>query len=91
MIYQETDQGRQIIPGKFVLRGTDEVGFEISQYDRAKTLVIDPLLIYSTYFGGGATDEAFGVAVDNSGQAYIVGRTFADLTFPIGAAVQPDC
>ncbi len=90
MIYQETDHGRQIIPGKFVLRGKDEVRFEITQYDRAKTLVIDPLLIYSTYFGGRATDEAFGVAVDNSGQAYIVGRTLADVTFPVGAAVQPD-
>jgi len=90
VIYQETDQGRQIIPGKFVLRGKDEVRFEITQYDRAKTLVIDPLLIYSTYFGGRATDEAFGVAVDNSGQAYIVGRTLADVSFPIGGAVQPD-
>lgn len=90
MIYQETDHGRQIIPGKFVLGDKDEVRFEITQYDRSKTLVIDPLLIYSTYFGGKATDEAFGISVDNSGQAYIVGRTFADLSFPIGSAVQPD-
>jgi hypothetical protein len=80
-IYQDTDHGRQIIPGKFVLGGKDEVRFEITQYDRSKTLVIDPLLIYSTYFGGRATDEAFGVSVDASGQAYIVGRTFADLSF----------
>ena len=90
VIYQETDHGRQIIPGKFVLRAKDEVGFEITQYDRSKTLVIDPLLVYSTYFGGRAADEALGVAVDNSGQAYIVGRTFADLSFPIGGAVQPN-
>ena len=90
VIYQEADHGRQIIPGKFVLRGKDEVRFEITQYDRSKTLVIDPLLIYSTYFGGKATDEALGISVDNSGQAYIVGRTFADLSFPIGSAIQPN-
>lgn len=87
-IYQETAEGRRMIAGNFVLKGADEIGFEISEYDRAKPLVIDPILVYSTYFGGAASDEALGVAVDNSGQAYVVGRTFADLTFPIGNAVQ---
>src|SRR6185295_8026730 len=87
-IYQETAEGRRMITGNFVLKGADEIGFEISEYDPAKPLVIDPILVYSTYFGGAASDEALGVAVDNSGQAYVVGRTFADLTFPIGNAVQ---
>jgi len=87
-IYQATDQGRQTIPGKFVMKSFDEVGFEIGEYDQSKPLIIDPLLIYSTYFGGKATDEAFGVSVDNSGQAYLVGRTLADTSFPIGGAVQ---
>ncbi len=87
-IYQETAEGRRMIAGNFVLKGADEIGFEISAYDPAKPLVIDPILVYSTYFGGVASDEAFGVAVDNSGQAYVVGRTLADLTFPIDNAVQ---
>ena len=87
-IYQETAEGRRMIAGNFVLKGADEIGFDISEYDPAKPLVIDPIVAYSTYFGGAASDEALGVAVDNSGQAYIVGRTFADLTFPIGNAVQ---
>ena len=87
-IYQETAEGRRMIAGNFVLKGADEIGFKISEYDPAKPLVIDPILVYSTYFGGAASDEALGVAVDNSGQAYVVGRTFADLTFPIDHAVQ---
>ena len=87
-VYQETTDGRRMIAGNFVLKGADEIAFNVGEYDRAKPLVIDPILVYSTYFGGAANDEALGVAVDNSGQAYVVGRTFADLTFPIGNAIQ---
>ena len=32
-------------------------------------------LTFSTYLGGTAEDDAFGIAVDSSGDAYIVGRT----------------
>jgi hypothetical protein len=32
-------------------------------------------LVYSTYIGGGEDDEARGIAVDTSGQAYITGTT----------------
>lgn len=32
-------------------------------------------LIYSTYLGGGSSDIAFGIAVDNSGNAYVTGET----------------
>jgi len=32
-------------------------------------------LTYSTYLGGTGEDDAFGIAVDSSGDAYIVGRT----------------
>jgi uncharacterized repeat protein (TIGR01451 family) len=32
-------------------------------------------LLYSTYLGGGLSDAGTGIAVDNAGNAYIVGRT----------------
>jgi hypothetical protein len=38
-------------------------------------------LIYSTYLGGSSNDEAAGIAVDGSGNAYIVGQT-ASTNFP---------
>lgn len=42
-----------------------------------RTLVIDPVLRYSTYLGGSSSDEAHGVAVDSSGCAYVVGTTIS--------------
>lgn len=35
----------------------------------------DGALIYSTYLGGSVADRPFGIAVDASGSAYVVGRT----------------
>jgi hypothetical protein len=34
-------------------------------------------LVYSSYIGGSAYDEALGVAVDSSGNAYVTGTTFS--------------
>ncbi len=57
------------------------VGFEIPDYDHAQPLVIDPVLEYSTYLGGGSYDTGFGVAVDAEGNAYVVGTTLS-VDFP---------
>ena len=43
-------------------------------------------LVYQTLFGGSAKDEAFGVAADSSGSAYVVGTTTsADFPTSLGA------
>jgi hypothetical protein len=42
-------------------------------------------LVYATYLGGSDDDEAFGIAVDGSGDAYITGDTFStDFPHPNG-------
>ncbi|MCX6832370.1 MAG: SBBP repeat-containing protein, partial [candidate division Zixibacteria bacterium] len=38
-------------------------------------------LIYSTYLGGGDSDYGYGIAVDGSGNAYLMGRTYSS-NFP---------
>ncbi|MGA2076311.1 MAG: choice-of-anchor D domain-containing protein [Terriglobia bacterium] len=45
-------------------------------------------LVYSTYLGGSGTNVADGIAVDSSGDAYVVGYTGA-MDFPTANAVQP--
>ncbi len=75
VIYQEIDGVRQAIAGGYVRKGAHGVGFELAAYDTTRPLIIDPVLAYSTYLGGGADDTGSGIAVDAAGNAYIVGST----------------
>jgi len=75
-IYQEGDAGRIPVDGGYVLRGKHRVGFKVASYDSTRPLIIDPVLVYSTYFGGtGTVDYANAIAVDPAGNAYVTGRT----------------
>jgi hypothetical protein len=56
-IYQKIGDQEREIPGKFVLRNKNEVSFAIGDYDRSRTLIIDPVLSYSTYLGGSGDES----------------------------------
>jgi hypothetical protein len=73
IVYQDGPHGRTTISGKYALKGRREIGFELGRYDRSRPLVIDPVLNYATYLGGTGADEAFAIAVDSDGQAYVTG------------------
>ena len=77
VIYQEIDGARQTIDGHYVMLSKDHVGFEVARYDSTWPLVIDPILIYSTYLGGSAVDfgQGVAVAVDDDGDTYVTGFT----------------
>ncbi|HLW75367.1 MAG TPA: SBBP repeat-containing protein, partial [Bryobacteraceae bacterium] len=72
--YQEVDGKRVAVNGRFVVE-KNAVRFEIGDYDRARALVIDPTLRYSTYIGGPNNEAARGVAVDGNGNIYVAGVT----------------
>src|ERR1044072_6842100 len=72
VIYQVTAEGRRDVKGAYVIDG-NEVRFKVRAFDSSKPLVIDPVLSYSTYLGGSGNDQAFSIAVDSQGSAYVTG------------------
>ena len=55
-------------------------------------LVIDPVLSYSTYFGGTAGETAWAVAINtNDGSVYIAGQTFSKAFYTNGPAFSKQC
>lgn len=75
----DTNGARRAVESRYVLSKAGAVTFEVGAYDRTQPLVIDPVVVYSSFFGG-TTDEwswsSQMVAVDASGSAYLTG--FAD-------------
>lgn len=68
--------GGQNVPvaSRFVVEG-ETVRFALGAYDPALPLVIDPTLVYSTYFGGGSSDVITSAAADAQGNLYLTGST----------------
>jgi Abnormal spindle-like microcephaly-assoc'd, ASPM-SPD-2-Hydin/Beta-propeller repeat len=82
MVYQETDGhtggNRRYLEGRFRVTADHQVSFQLGSYDKRRSLVIDPVLTYSTYLGGSNSDGATGLFVDPAGNAYITGGTTSD-------------
>jgi hypothetical protein len=86
VVYQETAGGRVEIAASYRLDDRT-LAFEIGPYDPSLPLVIDPVLSYATYVGGGGLSAVTGLALDPSGSLYVAGWTEA-LDFNIVVPVQ---
>lgn len=94
VIYQRAADGTTTpIDGRYRIDDERAVAFDIDDYDRAVPLVIDPVVVYSTYLGGNERDITAGssgggarqmIAVDATGAAYVTGTTDS-LDFPTTA------
>jgi len=95
--FQKFGNEERTVAATFELRGNQEVGFKLGAYDHSRTMVIDPILVYSTYLGGsGAESCSFitglpftpgcpAITVDSASNAYVAGSTMsADFPIPPG-------
>jgi gliding motility-associated-like protein len=51
------------------------IGFKVASFDKTKRLVIDPTLIWGSYYGGNGLDMDNSVVSDKDGNVYITGYT----------------
>ncbi len=91
LAYQDVGGSRRVVESAFALdAATGRVGFSIGAYDRTTTLVIDPVLVYSTWFGGASQERILAVKLDANGFIYVLGTSEDHAGFPVTAgAVQP--
>jgi hypothetical protein len=78
VVYQTVGGARREISGGYKILDAHSVAFAVGKYDRALPLVIDPVLGYSTYFGGTKDEIAWAVALNPAdGSVYVAGQTLS--------------
>lgn len=73
--YQRTPDGRRLVEAAFRIGADGAVAIDVGAYDARRELVIDPVITFSTFWGGTGLDEGFAIATDAQGNIYIAGRT----------------
>jgi hypothetical protein len=80
--YQEARGERVPVQIAWALAEEGVVGFRIGDFDRARELVIDPSLTFSTYLGSSGRETGEGIAYGKPGWVYVTGD--AHMSFPYG-------
>jgi hypothetical protein len=88
--YQEHYGMRRAIQAGYQVGESQQVRIVLGEYDANKRLVIDPVLVYSTAFGGSNNERAAAITVDSAGSVYVAGST-PSTDFPTVSPLQgPD-
>lgn len=78
VVYQTLHGQRQEIAAGYKILDKHTAAFAVSDFDRNQPLVIDPVLSYSTYYGGNHGETAWAIAVNPAdGSIYVAGQTFS--------------
>jgi len=79
VVYQNIGLTSREISGGYKILDAHTAAFALGDYDHSQPLVIDPVLSYSTYFGGNNGTIINAVALDNDGSVYVAGETVSTL------------
>ncbi len=88
-VYQQDGKTQKAVAGSFRQLADNKIGFSIGDYERNRELVIDPILSYSTYLGGGGTESFVKIAVDANLFVYVAGSTNSVNFPPLGGPEPP--
>ncbi len=81
--WQERDGRRLPVEAGFTWDpASRRIGFDVGAYDASLPLVIDPVLVYSSWFGGPGADEFLDVALDANGFIYVLGVSRSGAAYP---------
>jgi hypothetical protein len=70
--------GRELeVPAFYRLDREHHARLQLGSYDVTRPLVIDPVVVFTTFLRGNNEDFVTGVAMDNSGAVYITGYTMS--------------
>ncbi len=75
--YQIIDGEKKEIKTSYVLKN-NIVSFKVGKYDKTKTLIIDPALIFATYSGSTTDNWGFTATYDSKGNVYSGGIVVGD-------------
>lgn len=74
-VFQDLNSERKEINSSFQLIN-NVLSFHIGEYDKSKTLVIDPITRFmGSYYGNAGADTGYDIAEDNQGNYYLTGYT----------------
>jgi photosystem II stability/assembly factor-like uncharacterized protein len=62
--YQETGPLRKVVQSAWMVRDERSAALSLGEFDRSRTLVIDPELVYGSYLGASRSDSGEAVATD---------------------------
>ena len=74
-VYQQIHGRKEEIAGQWTLAANNSAGFRLGAYDHTQPLVIDPVLMYSSFLGGSQKNVLSKIAIDDAGNAYVAGYT----------------
>src|SRR5205085_7546047 len=75
--YQYDQKGKKDIPAKFILRN-NVVTFDIKDYDKTQTLVIDPVLVFCSFAGSTSDNWGFTATYGPDGSMFGGGIVFTN-------------
>lgn len=82
LVYESSEDGRKVIPASYQLDG-NVLSFRLhSKRNMHRNLIIDPVLVFSTYSGSDADNFGYTATFDSEGHAYAGGTVF-DFGFPV--------